>query len=159
MLEDGHRLRQDHRHGDADRLAGAEQGHLSAGQRFSKNVLVVAPGLTVRNRLEVLVPGTPETTTKNSRSFRSALKTSSGKGKCRVLVRNWHALDWETRRADQQEAQRGQARREERRGLCPRGARRDGTPRENILVINDEAHHAWRVPAESENGRHDQGRT
>ena len=26
-------------------------------KRFSKNVLVVAPGLTVRSRLEVLVPG------------------------------------------------------------------------------------------------------
>ncbi len=26
-------------------------------KRFSKNILVIAPGLTVKNRLEVLVPG------------------------------------------------------------------------------------------------------
>ena len=28
-------------------------------KRFSKNILLIAPGLTVKNRLQVLVPGTP----------------------------------------------------------------------------------------------------
>ncbi len=65
-----------------------------------------------------------------------------------MLVRNWHALDWET---EEQIAKR--------RSVDKRGAKSDEAyVREvlgemagarNILVINDEAHHAWRVPAES----------
>jgi type III restriction enzyme len=66
----------------------------------------------------------------------------------RVLVRNWHALNWET---DDQLARR--------RTVDKRGAKSDAAfAREvlgelasasNLLVINDEAHHAWRVPAGS----------
>ena len=66
----------------------------------------------------------------------------------RVLVRNWHALDWET---EEQIAKK--------KSVDKRGAKSDeayvrevlgemATAR-NILVINDEAHHAWRLPAES----------
>ena len=66
----------------------------------------------------------------------------------RVLIRNWHALNWET-----EERIAG------RRSVDKRGARSDEAyvrdvlgdmaSARNILVINDEAHHAWRVPAES----------
>ena len=66
----------------------------------------------------------------------------------RVLVRNWHALGWET---EEQIAKR--------RSVDKRGAKSDEAyvrevlgemaAARNILVINDEAHHAWRVPTES----------
>ncbi|MFN3594283.1 MAG: BPTD_3080 family restriction endonuclease, partial [Thiobacillaceae bacterium] len=66
----------------------------------------------------------------------------------RVLVRNWHALAWESEE---------QIRR--RRGVDKRGAKSDEAyAREvlgemadarNLLVINDEAHHAWRVNPEA----------
>ena len=66
----------------------------------------------------------------------------------KVLIRNWHALNWET-------AERIAG----RRSVDKRGAKSDEAyvrdvlgdmaNARNILVINDEAHHAWRVPAES----------
>jgi type III restriction enzyme len=65
-----------------------------------------------------------------------------------VLIRNWHVLNWER---DEQIGRR--------RGVDKRGAKSDAAyvrevledmaSASGILVINDEAHHAWRVPAES----------
>ena len=64
------------------------------------------------------------------------------------MVRNWHALNWET---DEQIRKK--------RSVDKRGAKSDEAyvrdvlggiaGARNLLVINDEAHHAWRVPAES----------
>jgi type III restriction enzyme len=66
----------------------------------------------------------------------------------KVLVRNWHTLNWES---DERIAKK--------KSVDKRGAKSDeayvrevlgelATSR-NISVINDEAHHAWRIPAES----------
>ncbi len=114
--------------------------------RFSKNVLVVAPGLTVRNRLAVLGPSAPGNYYEHFRIVPPGLLDKLRQG--RVLIRNWHALNWET---DAQIAKK--------RSVDKRGAKSDEAyTREvlgemanarNLLVINDEAHHAWRVPAES----------
>lgn len=114
--------------------------------RFSKSVFVVAPGLTVKNRLAVLVPDSPGNYYDEFDIVPAGLRDKLRLGK--VLVRNWHALNWES---DEQIARR--------RGVDKRGAKSDesyvrevlgemATARK-ILVINDEAHHAWRVPAES----------
>jgi len=115
-------------------------------RRFSKNVFVVAPGLTVRKRLAVLEPSAPGNYYQAFDMVPSGLREKLRQG--RVLVRNWHALNWET---DDQLARR--------RTVDKRGAKSDAAfTREvlgelasasNLLVINDEAHHAWRVPAGS----------
>ena len=112
--------------------------------RFSKNVLVVAPGLTVRSRLAVLEPANTENYYDEFRIVPSHMLDKLRQGK--VIVRNWHALNWET---DEQIAKK--------RSVDKRGAKSDEAyVREalgemararNLLVINDEAHHAWRVPA------------
>lgn len=112
--------------------------------RFSKTVLVIAPGLTVRSRLAVLEPSHPENYYDGFAIVPSALLDKLRQG--RVRVRNWHTLNWES-----EERLAG------RRGVDKRGAKSDDAyVREvlgdlararNILVINDEAHHAWRVPA------------
>ena len=114
--------------------------------RFSKNVLVIAPGLTVRNRLAVLGPSAPGNYYEEFRIVPPGLLEKLRQG--RVLIRNWHVLNWET---DAQIAKK--------RSVDKRGAKSDEAyTREvlgemanarNLLVINDEAHHAWRVPAES----------
>src|SRR6185437_7753375 len=115
-------------------------------KRFSKNILVIAPGLTVRNRLEVLVPGSAGNYYAEFQIVPPGLEDKLRQGQsCRVLVRNWHKLDWES---DEQIAKR--------RSVDKRGALSDEAyvrevlgemhTAENILVINDEAHHAWRVP-------------
>jgi type III restriction enzyme len=114
--------------------------------RFAKNVLVVAPGLTVRSRLSVLVPDSPGNYYDEFNIVPPGMADRLRQG--RVLVRNWHALGWET---EEQVAKR--------RSVDKRGAKSDEAyvrevlgemaAARDMLVINDEAHHAWRVPTES----------
>lgn len=114
--------------------------------RFSKSVLVVAPGLTVKSRLAVLEPAGAGNYYEAFNIVPSALLDKLRQGK--VLVRNWHALAWE-----------GEAQIKKRRSVDKRGAKSDEAyAREvlgemasahNLLVINDEAHHAWRVSPEA----------
>jgi len=115
--------------------------------RFSKNVLVVAPGLTVKKRLAVLEPAGAGNYYEAFDIVPSALLDKLRQGK--VLIRNWHALAWES-----------EAQIKKRRSVDKRGVKSDEAyAREvlgemanarNLLVINDEAHHAWRVNWEAE---------
>src|SRR3990172_5174106 len=114
--------------------------------RFSKHVFVVAPGLTVKSRLQVLLPSGKNNYYEEFNIVPVALLDKLRQGK--VLIRNWHALNWET-----------EEKISKRKSVDKRGAKsNEAYVREvlgeisnanNILVINDEAHHAWRVPAES----------
>lgn len=118
--------------------------------RFAKNVLVVAPGLTVKSRLAVLEPAGTGNYYDEFEIVPSALLDQLRQGK--VVVRNWHALAWDS-----------EERIEKRRSVDKRGAKSDEAytrdvlgemaNARNILVINDEAHHAWRVNPEAE-GKH-----
>jgi len=120
--------------------------------RFSKNVFVVAPGLTVKSRLQVLDPLRPENYYDEFNIVPIALRELLRQG--RVLIHNWHVLNWET-----------DAQIQKRRNVDKRGAKsNEAYVREvlgemanakNILVINDEAHHAWRVNPESKKAKID----
>ena len=114
--------------------------------RFARDVLVIAPGLTVKRRLEVLAPSNPANYYREFNITPSALQDKLRRG--RVEVRNWHALNWET------EAQLARKRSVDKRGAKSdaayvRDVLRDMADASNLLVINDEAHHAWRTPAAS----------
>ena len=114
--------------------------------RFAKHILVIAPGLTVRSRLAVLEPTCVENYYDEFGIVPSALLDKLRQGK--VAVRNWHALNWET---EEKIARK--------RGVDKRGVKSDEAyAREvlgdlanarKLLVINDEAHHSWRIPAGS----------
>ena len=114
--------------------------------RYSKHVLVIAPGLTVRSRLAVLEPSHTENYYEAFRVVPTSLRDRLLQGK--VVIRNWHALNWET-----------PERVARRRSVDKRGVKSDEAyvrdvlgdmaKAHNILVINDEAHHAWRILAES----------
>ena len=114
--------------------------------RFSRNVLVIAPGLTIKSRLAVLKPSNVENYYKKFGVVPSTLHDKLHQGT--VLVHNRHALNWET-----------EERIAKKRSVDKRGVKSDEAyVREvlgdmaivpNLLVINDEAHHAWRVPAGS----------
>jgi type III restriction enzyme len=114
--------------------------------RFSKNVLVIAPGLTVKNRLGVLVPGSPGNYYGEFQIIPPGLADKFRQTQtCRVLVHNWHKLDWES------EEQISKRHRVDKRGALSdeayvRAVLGEMHSVENLLVINDEAHHAWRVP-------------
>jgi len=114
--------------------------------RFSKNVLVVAPGLTVRNRLSVLNPTAPQNYYEEFNIVPSGLMDALRQGKIKII--NWHALAWQT-----------EEKIAKKKSVDKRGAKSDEAyvkevlgdmaNASNIIVINDEAHHAWRIPAES----------
>jgi type III restriction enzyme len=114
-------------------------------KRFAKNILAIAPGLTVKNRLAVLNPNDPGNYYEVFNILPATLYDRLRQGK--VLVQNWHALQWDT-----------EERIAKRKSVDKRGAKSDEAyvrevlgdmaTASNILVINDEAHHAWRVPAE-----------
>lgn len=111
--------------------------------RFSKNVLVIAPGLTVKNRLSVLMPDSEGNYYDLFNIIPPGLSEKLRQGK--VMVVNWHKLDWES---EEQIAKR--------KSVDKRGARSDEAyvrdvlgemaNARNIAVFNDEAHHAWRIP-------------
>ena len=114
--------------------------------RFSRHALVVAPGLTIRSRLKVLDPSDPGNYYQAFRIVPSSLLDKLRQG--RVIIRNWHALNWES------EEQLARRRSVDKRGpksdeAYVREVLGDMARAGNILVINDEAHHAWRLPAES----------
>lgn len=114
--------------------------------RFSKSVLIIAPGLTVKSRLAVLDQNNPANYYQGFSIVPVALLESLRQG--RVLIHNWHTLGWET---DEKLAKK--------RSVDKRGAKSDEAyvrealgelaNSKNLLVINDEAHHAWRIPADT----------
>jgi type III restriction enzyme len=114
-------------------------------KRFAKNIFIVAPGLTVKNRLQVLIPG-PNDYYREFSLIPSGLEDKLREG--RVQVRNWHGLDWDS---EERIAKRKSV---DKRGALSdeayvREVLEDMASAQNIVVINDEAHHAWRVAPKS----------
>ena len=109
---------------------------------FSKNIFIVAPNLTVKNRLDVLYPNKAGNYYEQNKIVPYDLLPKLRQG--RVIVNNWHALMDDTKKVSKQKTvdKRGPKSNEAwvREVLGNDMAR----SREKILVINDEAHHAWR---------------
>lgn len=107
-----------------------------ADGRFSRHFLVVAPGLTVKSRLGVLWP--PDGDDSYYRRY-SIVPDSMYEDfkRAGVVVHNWHTL------APKDDARHGVVKRgpEDDAAFASRILRHGSG---NIVVINDEAHHAWR---------------
>ncbi|MHB1157975.1 MAG: BPTD_3080 family restriction endonuclease [Phycisphaerales bacterium] len=114
--------------------------------RFSKNVLVVAPGLTVRKRLDVLKPEGRDNYFEEFCIVPGGPMMQTLRAHLRLCLINWHKLGWES-----------EEKIAKKKGVDKRGAKSDEAwlrevlgdlaKARNLMVINDEAHHAWRVPA------------
>lgn len=122
--------------------------------RFSKYALVVAPGLTVKSRLQVLQPSNEENYYEEFNIVPHALMDKLRQGK--VIIHNWHALAWDTQEKLDAKAEKGQLRSVDKRQRMEisgeayvRQVMGEMSNARNIIVLNDEAHHAWRVAAES----------
>lgn len=114
---------------------------------FSRAIFVVAPGLTVKERLRILYPGQPDNYYDAfglcpSDSLRQKLNQAE------ILIENWHAL-MPLKVQDRSVVKKGAESDEAftRRVLGKLAACKD------IVVINDEAHHAYRIPAEDKGKR------
>jgi len=114
--------------------------------RFSKNIFIVAPGLTVKNRLQVLQPFGEDNYYDLFNLIPPGLMDKLRQSK--IIIKNWHALQWDA-----------EEKLSKKKTVDKRGAKSDEAyvrevlgelaGSKNIIVINDEAHHAWRIPAES----------
>ncbi len=111
-------------------------------KEFAHAIFIVAPGLTVKERLQVLYPGNPanyydEFNLCPSEALRQKLNQAA------LLVENWHSL---------------MPLKEPERSVVKKGAESDRAFVKRVLgklaghrdlaVINDEAHHAYRIPAD-----------
>ena len=109
---------------------------------FSRAIFIVAPGLTVKERLQVLMPGNPANDYDAfvlcpSDAMRQNLNQAQ------LLIENWHTL---------------MPLKETERSVVKKGAESDKAfvrrvlgelaACKDIAVINDEAHHAYRIPAD-----------
>ena len=114
--------------------------------RFSKYVFIVAPNLTVKSRLSVLDFNKSNNYYEEKKIVPHDLLYNLRQGK--ICIENWHILMWDNEEVIQK-----------RKSVDKRGVKSDEayirdvlgdmakvtTP---ILVINDEAHHAWRSRSE-----------
>jgi hypothetical protein len=108
---------------------------------FDESAFIVAPGLTVKGRLQVLIPTEgsyyDQFNLCPSEAFRQKLNQAE------VLIENWHTL---------------MPAAQPKRSVVKKGAESDEAftrrvlgklaKHRDIIVINDEAHHAYRKPAE-----------
>ncbi len=120
-----------------------------ADARFSRNVFIVAPGLTIKSRLQVLQPSNEQNYYEEFNIVPAALMDKLRQG--RVLIHNWHALTWDTEDKIKRKIEKKQLRSVDKRGHIEISVEAythkvlgDMATAGDIIVINDEAHHAWR---------------
>lgn len=120
--------------------------------RFARHALIMAPGVTVRSRLEVLRPDAEGNYYELFQIVPGPLMEQLRQGK--VVIQNWQKLGWDSPEKIAK-----------RRSVDKRGAKSDEAycrevlgelaNAQNLLVLNDEAHHAWRIPAEFKGKKED----
>ncbi|WP_070411117.1 BPTD_3080 family restriction endonuclease [Pseudomonas lundensis] len=124
-------------------------------KKFTRGFLLVAPGITIRDRLRVLMPNDPDSYYKSRELVPSDMM--EGLGKAKIVITNYHAFKLRER----VELSKGG-----RLLLQGRGGERLNTLEtegqmlqrvmpelmglKNILVINDEAHHCYREKPDSD---------
>ena len=108
---------------------------------FSRAVFIVAPGLTVKERLQVLLPSEGSYYDEFNICPSEALRQKLNQAE--ILIENWHTL------MPQKEVQRSvvQKGRESDEAFTRRVLGKLAVHKD-IIVINDEAHHAYRKPPE-----------
>jgi type III restriction enzyme len=124
-------------------------------KRFTRGFLVVAPGLTIKDRLRVLQPNDPDSYCRDREIVPSDLLDDVNRAK--IVITNYHAFK-PRERLDVSKGTRGALegwRGEELRTLETEGqmlqrVMPDLMGMKNILVLNDEAHHCYREKPKAE---------
>ncbi len=122
--------------------------------RFSKHALIIAPNLTVKSRLQVLLPQHEQNYYELFNIVPTDLMDKLRQGK--MVIHNWHTLAWDDQDKLDAKVKKGQLRSVDTRqrmeisgAAYAKQVLGEMANVKNLIVINDEAHHAWRVPAES----------
>ncbi len=109
--------------------------------RFTDAVLVVCPNLTVKERLQELRPSHPQSTYKTMELLPEATDFGQALTRARIDIVNWHKLAVDDDTGTRGVLQRG----EETDAAFAKRVLAELGDAKNIMVLNDEAHHAWRV--------------
>ena len=113
-------------------------------KRFSKGFLVVAPGITIKDRLRVLQPNDPESYYKSREIVPEDMLLDLGRAK--IVITNYHAF----KKKDElplnkvQQAALRTTPKPESDGAMIRRVAGELMGLKNIVVLNDEAHHCYR---------------
>ena len=110
-------------------------------KRFSKYIFIVAPNLTVKSRLQVLHTGGNENYYKQFNVVPTGMMDKLRQGK--VVINNWQTLAWDSDKVIAKKKSVDKRRTKSNEAYV-REVLGDMARAQNILVINDEAHHAWR---------------
>lgn len=116
------------------------RAHYPKDRRFSDAILAVCPGLTIKERLQVLRPGSPGNYYDKFDLVPPGMGDLLGRG--RILITNWHDFLLRDDSKKRSVVQRG---RESDEAFAARVLHDLGNAK-SILVFNDEAHHAYRPP-------------
>lgn len=108
-------------------------------RRFSDAVLLVCPNLTIRERLQVLLPWNKNNYYAHFDLVPRGMLERLQQGKFQIT--NWHLFQPKDDSRSRSVVQRGP---ESDSAFCRRVLKELGN-KQNILVINDEAHHAYRT--------------
>ena len=117
--------------------------------RFSDAFLIVTPGITIRDRLRVLIPNDPD----NYYVQRDILPPDSDAlnelGQAKIVITNFHAFLHRSKDAGGQDSERPCLRvilklSPKRQEQMVRRVLREFGGKQNIIVLNDEAHHCYR---------------
>lgn len=109
---------------------------------FSKAIFIVAPGLTVKERLQVLLPsGSNNYYDEFGLCPNDALRQKLNQAE--ILIDNWHTL-MPLKQPERSVVKKGN---ESDKAFCRRVLGKLANYKD-IIVINDEAHHAYRIPAD-----------
>jgi type III restriction enzyme len=121
--------------------------------RFSDAFLIVTPGITIRDRLRVLLPNDPQNYYRERDVLPSELLTELGKAK--IIITNFHGFTQRDRGDGSRLtkailARGGESPFKETPAEMARRVCRELGNKKNIIVINDEAHHCYRRKPEGE---------
>lgn len=111
--------------------------------RFSKNILVMAPGITVKDRLQVLIPSRDDNFYNDFNIVPPNMWQDLLSAK--IMVTNWHNLAPIKKNSGPKVIKKGP----ESDEAFVRRVLPDFDGAEGILVINDEAHHCHRPDSDS----------
>ncbi|MBP2269232.1 type III restriction enzyme [Pseudarthrobacter sp. PvP004] len=121
--------------------------------RFTNRFLIVAPGITIRDRLRVLLPGDSE----NYYDLRDLLPTDLKEGldSARIVITNYHSFLLKDAKEIKGVAKntrlllKGNRKedpfKETQQAMVSRVLRDLGADKQQIMVLNDEAHHCYQA--------------
>ena len=113
-------------------------------KKFTKGFLIVAPGITIKDRLRVLQPNDPESYYSTRQMVPEDMLRDLGQAK--IVITNYHAF----KKKDEmslnkvQQAALATETKPESDGAMLRRVANALTGMKNVVVLNDEAHHCYR---------------